>query len=49
MAEAAKSLFECSYTSEMVCPHCGHELSKSWDYGESERVQCPECDKEFVV
>lgn len=36
------------YTSNIVCPYCGHEYQDSWeteeDYGTQE---CGECDKKF--
>ena len=41
-----------SYTSKIVCPHCGHQYDH-WDleiYGEeTETIECGECEKEFDV
>lgn len=34
-------------TDEIVCPHCGHEHSASWEFGESGTVECYACEKEF--
>lgn len=43
----------CRYTSEIVCPHCGHEFRDSWDYHleGSTTLECTseECGKEFFV
>jgi hypothetical protein len=52
MGDAAKSSFECSYTNEIVCPHCGHEHSDSWEIGRHEggdsfEGECAECEKKF--
>ena len=46
------SEFNCDGTDEIVCPHCGHEFSDSWDYGSGEDIgelACGECDKAFYA
>jgi DNA-directed RNA polymerase subunit RPC12/RpoP len=44
---------DCSYTDEIVCPHCGYEFNDSYEFfqhnNEDAEVQCYECDKEFIV
>ena len=35
------------YTDEIVCPYCGHEHGDSWEYGDSGRMTCGECNREF--
>lgn len=52
MGEAAK--IEHRYTSEIVCPHCGHEHSDSWEMGrerddESFETECAECEQKMTV
>lgn len=51
-AEPPKALFCCTATSEVVCPHCGHEHSDSWEIGHhsdssSVEMECHECEKKF--
>jgi DNA-directed RNA polymerase subunit RPC12/RpoP len=42
---------ECWGTDEIVCPHCGHEMSDSWEYLDGNRTKgsadCGECEKTF--
>ena len=39
---------EHQYTSEIVCPYCGHEHSDSWELNhDSGEFECYECEKEF--
>lgn len=45
---AAKKHIDHSYTSEIVCPHCGYKFSDSWEV-ESNEVECGECEKKFEV
>lgn len=44
---------DCKYTSEIVCPYCGHEHRDSWDYGidGNEEIECRSetCGKRFYV
>ena len=39
------------FTREIVCPHCGHKESDSWDFGsgvnDSGEHTCGECDQDF--
>lgn len=47
--------FNTYYTSNIVCPHCGHEDRDSWevDFGPSldgdTTVYCGRCEEEFNV
>lgn len=44
--------FDCAYTTEIVCPHCGHEFSDSWEYGQREdigEIQCDSCGYAFFA
>jgi transcription elongation factor Elf1 len=35
-------------TDEVICPHCGHEYSDSWEFdGDTGNIECCECEKEF--
>ncbi len=37
------------YTSEIVCPYCGHEVMDSWDMGDSSDSEiCSICGSEFA-
>jgi len=42
---------EKQYTREIVCPHCGHEFSDSWEYGRNDddigTIECVSCEKAF--
>lgn len=44
---------EHEYTSEIVCPYCGHEFINSWEVGYGEQdlgdIDCPECEKTFLA
>lgn len=49
------SKIDCDYTREVVCPHCGHEQSDSWEInfgigleGDAE-IQCGECGEDFIA
>lgn len=38
------------FTDEVVCPHCGHEHSDSWDFfsdSNTIEIECDRCEKEF--
>ena len=47
--------FNTHYTSNIMCPYCGHENRDSWevDFGSGmegdTRVWCGNCDEEFYV
>lgn len=44
---------DCSFTREIVCPHCFFEHIDSWEWsrdmadGDSKTVECESCGKEF--
>ena len=44
-----------TYTYEIVCPHCGHEITDSWDIcGDSMDddigiLECGECERYFFA
>jgi len=49
-----KKEIDCSYTDEIVCPHCGYEFSDSWEnfqYNDEyiEGIECEKCEKEFNI
>lgn len=44
-----KKEIDHSNTDEAVCPHCGHELSDSWELSDNAEIMCPECEGEFEV
>lgn len=48
MAEAAVESINCSYTDEIVCPHCGYEFSDSWEI-RGDIGECHECEKRFCI
>ena len=36
------------YTSELVCPYCGHEHTDSWELADTQdRYDCESCSKRF--
>lgn len=39
------------FTESIVCPHCGHSHSESWEYFRDDQyaqtINCIECDKPF--
>lgn len=42
------------YTREVVCPHCGYEMSDSWELelehdGDEMEVDCVDCGEPFIV
>ena len=45
---------DCSYTDEIVCPHCGYTFQNSWeiadplDASSEHEIECEECEKEFM-
>ena len=39
---------DTDYTSEITCPHCGHEHRDSWEASEGQ-TECSDCGREFVV
>ena len=39
---------DTDYTSEVVCPHCGHESRDSWDISEGV-TECGDCGHEFEL
>lgn len=41
------SKIDCSYTDEVVCPHCGYEYSDSWEFSDYEEEECCECGESF--
>lgn len=43
------SKINCSYTDEVVCPHCRYEFSDSWEFADFETFECYECGKEFKI
>lgn len=53
--EAARRLeskiepIDTEHTSEVVCPHCGKAQSDSWEFKDSEDVECGSCEKPFHV
>lgn len=39
---------DTNYTSETVCPYCGHETQDSWELSGDDGVdECGECEKPF--
>jgi DNA-directed RNA polymerase subunit RPC12/RpoP len=32
---------------EITCPYCKYELSNSWEYADSDILECHECGKMF--
>lgn len=40
--------FDTDYTSEVVCPYCGHQHRDSWELLEDcDTYECVSCEKEF--
>lgn len=39
---------DTDYTAEITCPHCGHELSDSWEASDGIR-ECGDCGLEYEV
>ncbi|MBU3720542.1 MAG: hypothetical protein FGM22_07250 [Burkholderiaceae bacterium] len=51
-----KSKFDCWYTDEPVCPHCGEEVRDSWElfipHQPNDTVdghECEHCGKQFDI
>jgi DNA-directed RNA polymerase subunit RPC12/RpoP len=44
---------DCSFTRDVVCPHCGYEFKDSYDFfeyhGQEADLECYECGKEFIA
>lgn len=42
---------DCSYTDEIVCPHCGYEHRDSWERNDGDEgtfeTECGECERMF--
>lgn len=40
---------DTSYTSEIVCPYCGHKVMDSWEYNSRthDDIDCSDCGKNF--
>ena len=39
---------DCTHTSEIVCPWCGHEFSNSYEFGsDTDDLICDECDNDL--
>lgn len=36
------------YTSEVTCPHCGHEVRDSWEFDDDGEWTCGECEQDFT-
>jgi hypothetical protein len=41
--------FDTWHTQEVICPHCGHEHSDSWEFQDSCTTECHSCDKLFIM
>lgn len=45
--------YDCEYTNEIVCPHCGHKHSDSWEMEpkdeECTTTNCDSCGKSFSL
>lgn len=46
--------FDCEYTSQVVCPWCGHKHKDSWEFFASTRnegidAECESCDKPMRI
>lgn len=50
--------FDCEFTDEVVCPHCGHSHTDSWEWlrddpalgdGSTKDVECGKCDKPIRI
>ena len=40
--------YDCTLTSEAICPFCGYENSDSWEMEDREEVEC-ECGGTYNV
>lgn len=40
---------DTQFTDEIVCPHCGHVFSESYEYIGDDIVECPECERKFEL
>ncbi len=53
MSQGVVAEADHSYTDEIVCPHCGHEFTDSWELnggGEGDwEDECRECGKKIFV
>ena len=45
--------FDTDYTTEPICPHCGHQMRDAWEdvdgEGEWQTVECGRCEKDYRV
>ena len=44
----AKFKGNTSYTSEVICPHCGYQHRDSWEMSEGEQ-ECPDCERKYEI
>lgn len=35
-------------TNEVTCPWCGFEFEDSWEFSDEGKVNCDECEKNFI-
>ncbi len=40
-------MIDTEHRDEVVCPHCGHEYSCSWEFADSGDEKCEKCSKPF--
>jgi hypothetical protein len=38
-----------SYTSEIICPHCGYQFQDCWEYSSDYgSLECPDCENDLT-
>lgn len=47
IAERMKQEHDTQYTNEIKCPYCGYEWSDSWEMGNGDTEECPDCLNTF--
>lgn len=38
---------DCDYTDFITCPYCGSIIKDSWEYGDSDTIDCDDCNNKF--
>lgn len=39
--------FDTWNTPEIICPHCEYGFTDSWEYQDSDYIQCHSCEETF--
>jgi len=45
----AKFTDDTCFEDDIICPYCGYKFQDSWEFGDNEEADCPECENSFDV